>query len=57
MNGDIDVSNFSGILGNRINSMLTERGLTLNQCVQNSVLTEWFIDLRIGGEILIQQTF
>ena len=37
--------------------MLEESGLTLNQCIQNSVLSEWFIDLRIGGEIIIQQPF
>jgi hypothetical protein len=37
--------------------MLAESGLTLTECVQNSVLSEWFVDLRIGGEIIIQQPF
>ena len=57
LNGDIDVNSFEAILGNRVNNMLEESGLTLNQCIQNSVLSEWFIDLRIGGEIIIQQPF
>ena len=57
LNGDVDVSNFSSILVNRINNMLAQSGVTLNQCNQNSVLTEWFVDLRIGGEILIQESF
>jgi hypothetical protein len=54
LNGDINVSNFDSILANRINNMLSSSGLTLNQCSQNSVQTEWFVDLRIGGDILIQ---
>jgi len=57
LNGDIQVSNFSSILANRVNNMLAESGLTLNDCYQNSVQTEWFVDLRIAGDILIQDTF
>jgi hypothetical protein len=57
LNGDIDVSNFNAILTNRVNLMLAESGLTLNDCVKSSVQTSWFVDLRIDNEILIQQTF
>ena len=56
-NGDITVSNFNSILSNRVNNMLTESGLTLNQCYQDSVITDWFIDLRIGGEQIINEYF
>ena len=56
-NGDITATNFNSILSNRINNMLSENGLTLNQCYQNSVQTEWYIDLRINNQILIQNTF
>jgi hypothetical protein len=56
-NGDITATNFNSILSNRINNMLSESGLTLNQCYQNSVQTEWYIDLRINNQILIQNTF
>jgi hypothetical protein len=37
--------------------MLAQNGLTLNDCVQNSVETEWYVDLRIGGELLIKEPF
>ena len=56
-NGDVTVSNFSSILGNRINSMLGQSGLTLNQCYQNSVLTDWYVDLKINNEQIIQELF
>jgi hypothetical protein len=57
LNDDINVSNFSGILSNRVNSMLASSGLTLNDCIQNSVESSWYVDLRIGGDILIQELF
>jgi hypothetical protein len=57
LNGDITVSNFSSILTNRVNTMLASSGLTLNDCIQNSVESDWYVDLRIGGDIIIQQPF
>ena len=56
-NGDVTVSNFSSILGNRINNMLAQSGLTLNQCYENSVLTDWYVDLTINGEEIIKESF
>jgi hypothetical protein len=56
-NGDINVSNFDSILANRINNMLAQSGLTLNQCNQNSVLTEWYVDLELNGEQVIKELF
>jgi hypothetical protein len=57
LNGDPDVSNFNSILANRIDNMLAQNGLTLNDCVQNSVETQWYVDLRVGGELLIKEPF
>ena len=57
LNGDINVSNFDSILSNRINNMLSSSGLTLNECNQNSVETEWYVDFRIDNQILIQESF
>jgi hypothetical protein len=57
LNGDVDVSNFNSILSNRINVMLAQSGLTLNDCIQNSVETNWYVDLRIGGDIIIQELY
>jgi hypothetical protein len=57
LNGDTSVSNFSSILTNRINSYLASSGLTLNDCIQESVNTTWFIDLKIGNDQIILQPF
>jgi len=57
LNGDVDVSNFSSILSNRVNKMLAQSGLTLNDCITNSVQSSWYVDLRIGGDIIIQEQF
>jgi hypothetical protein len=56
-NGDIDVSNFNSILVNRVNYMLDQSGLTLNQCYSNSVLSNWYVDLKINGQQIIQELF
>jgi hypothetical protein len=56
-NGDVTVSNFSSILGNRIDYMLGQSGLTLNQCYQNSVISDWYVDLTINGEQIIKESF
>lgn len=56
-NGDVQVSNFSSILGNRLNNMLSQQNLTLNDCYQNSVLTDWYVDLVIDGQQIIKELF
>ncbi len=56
-NGDVTVSNFSSILGNRVNNMLAESGLTLNQCYLNSVLSDWYVDLSINEVQIIKEYF
>jgi hypothetical protein len=57
LNGDVSVSNFDGILANKVSSYLATQGLSLNDCVQDSTQTQWFVDLRIGGDIIIQELF
>jgi hypothetical protein len=57
LNGDPNVGNFNSILANRVNNMLSQNGYTLNDCTQNSVQTEWYVDLRIENELLIKEPF
>lgn len=58
MNGDRLVARgFDSILSNRLNSFLSENGLTLNQCIENSVQSVWYIDLKIGSEQIILEPF
>lgn len=54
---DVDVSNMSSILANRVNAMLAESGLTLNDCVQNSVQSTWYVDLKIGPDTVVHYGF
>jgi hypothetical protein len=37
--------------------MIGASGYTLNDCIQNSVQTEWYVDLRIDNTILIKEPF
>jgi hypothetical protein len=58
LNGDTQVSSFNGILMNRINTFLSQSGLTLNDCIINSVSSSWSILLKIGDdEILLSSAF
>lgn len=57
LNGDNSVSSFQAILANRLNIMLAAQGLTLNDCIQSSVETNWYVDLEIGGQKIIQEPF
>jgi hypothetical protein len=57
LNGDVDVSNFSTILMNRLNNYLTSEGLLLTDCIQESLQTQWFIILKIGNQNIIFEKF
>ncbi len=57
LNGDATVSNFSSILNNRLNSYLLTEGLTLNDCILNSLKSTWYVDVRLSNQVLIQQQF
>ena len=57
LNGDTSVSNFQSVLANRLNIMLAQQGLTLNDCIQSSVQTTWYVDLVIGDTQVIKKPF
>jgi hypothetical protein len=57
LNGDASVSNFQGILANRLQNFLSEEGLTLNECITSTLTTQWYVDMRIGDEVLIFAPF
>ena len=57
LNGDLSVSNFSSILNNRINVLLSQNNLLPTQCSLESVESKWYVDLRIDNQILIQEQF
>lgn len=55
--GDVSVSTMTGILANRVDAMLASSGLTLNDCVKGSVQSEWFVNLKVGSDSLINYEF
>ena len=57
LNGDVQVSNFSSILFTSVNNMLSSSGVSLTQCILNSITTIWYVELRIGNNILIKEPF
>jgi hypothetical protein len=57
LNGDVTVSNFSSILNNRVNNLLESEGVSITQCVLSSIESKWYVDLRVGNDILIQEQF
>lgn len=57
LNGDPTVSSFNGIMLAALNNFLTSKGLSMNQCVMSSLQTDWYVDMRLGNNVLIQQQF
>jgi hypothetical protein len=51
------VSSFSQILYSVLNNYLTTQGLTLSNCVTSSLVSNWFVDVRIDGNIMFQSQF
>lgn len=56
-NQNTTATSFSDILYQALNNFLSSEGLTINDCLLNSLVTNWFIDLRIDNNILIQNSF
>lgn len=57
MNGDTTVSNFTGILANRVNNFYTENDLNAEICSQNSVNSQWYLNLVVGNQTIIDELF
>ena len=57
LNGDATVSNFTGILANRVNKFYTQNDLNPEICTQNSVKSEWYLTLTIGSQTIINEFF
>ena len=47
----------TGVLSNILNNYLNNNGYELNDCLLNTLQSEWFIDLKVSGVSLIQYSF
>jgi hypothetical protein len=58
LNGNLNVSSFSDILYNELNRVLSSVGQSVSTCQGvNSLTSEWYVDLRIGNNVLINKKF
>jgi hypothetical protein len=57
LNGDVQVSSFEAILNNVLSNYFTSQGLLQTQCNLNSVVSTWYVDLKIGNNTIIQEPF
>lgn len=57
LNGNPTVSNFSGVLLSTLNQILSSQGISINQCVLNTMVSQWYVDLKIGNQTIISQQF
>lgn len=56
-NGNTSVSNFNSILAAATNSAISELGKNATSCSLDSVVSTWYVDLRIGDQIIIQEPY
>lgn len=50
-------TSFSQILFSTLGSYLNSQGLTLSNCITSSLVSNWFVDVRIDGNIMFQSQF
>ena len=46
---DPNIVSFGTILGNTLNTYLETNGLVLNDCLLNTIVVDWYVDLRLNG--------
>jgi hypothetical protein len=51
------INSFSQIFYSVLNNYLVSQGLTLSNCITSSIVSNWFVDVRIDGNIMFQSQF
>ena len=54
---DVNISSIPTILNNSINSCINKSGYTINNCIQNTLISDWYVDVRLDSTILVQEIF
>jgi hypothetical protein len=54
---DPQVTTITGVLGKVLNTYLINNGYELNDCVLNSLTSEWYIQLKINNIVVIETPF
>lgn len=54
---DANITSFSDILYQTLTDYLNNNSLILNDCYVNTLISEWYVDIRVDSNILIQEKF
>lgn len=57
LNGNPTVSNFSSVLLSSLSNVLAQQNLTINQCAADTLISNWYVNLKIGNTTLVNQLF
>jgi len=55
--GSSTINSFNAVLGQTLNNYLTANGYTLNDCLLNTLTTNWFVEIKINDSTVIQYPF
>ena len=50
-------TSFQDVLGQTLNLYLSGQSKTINDCLTNTLVSDWYVDLRLDDEILVQDMF
>lgn len=54
---NVGVDSLPTILTNSINSCVSKSGYTTTQCVLSTLVSEWYVDVRLDSNVLVQEKF
>jgi len=53
----LQTTSFNTVLYQTLISYLISQGLTINECILSSLVSEWYVDIRIDGNSIVQEPF
>ena len=53
----VSISSMSSILNNSLVNCTNKSGYTINNCTLSTMVSEWYVDLRLDNDILVQRKF
>jgi hypothetical protein len=54
---EVGLPPMSKILSSTLNLCVSKSGYTINDCILNSLTSQWFVDIRLDDDILVQEPF
>ena len=56
-NDNPTVSNFSSVLLSSLSGFLAQQNLSIDQCILSTMVSNWYVNLKIGNTVLVNQLF